>query len=197
MDVDFSFCCTQKHVQQRKKFTPEEDEKLKQLVGLFGSKKWESIASQMPGRTGRQCRDRYKNYLVPGYFNGQWTQEEDDLLKEKYLNMGPQWSKMTAFFDGRSANSLKNRWNYFVCRQPEVVALNNILTPPSEPSESNSQKESDDSSDLFQFPVQAVQESEKSMEIEDTSSFDITFFEFPNPNELFIIGFDEPDAFGF
>lgn len=104
---------------QRKKFTPEEDEKLKNLVENTEFKKWDAIAKEMPGRTGRQCRDRYKNYLVPGFFNGQWSKEEDNLLRLKYAEFGPHWSKITAFFKNRSANALKNRWNYFVSKHIE------------------------------------------------------------------------------
>lgn len=100
----------------RRKFTQEEDAKLCQLVNQYGAKKWDQIAKMMPGRTGRQCRDRYRNYLIPGFFNGQWSQEEDELLHEKFNQMGRQWARMMQFFPGRSANSLKNRWNYFVCR---------------------------------------------------------------------------------
>lgn len=100
----------------RKKFSPEEDEKLKNLVEKIGSKKWEIIAKEMPGRTGRQCRDRYQNYLIPGFFNGQWSQQEDELLLKKFIEFGSQWSKITPFFSNRSANALKNRWNYFVSR---------------------------------------------------------------------------------
>lgn len=100
----------------RKKFTEEEDERLRELVQKKGARKWNVIASYMPGRTGRQCRDRYRNYLVPGFFHGEWTQGEDDLLREKYNEYGPQWARITDFFQRRSANSLKNRWNYFVSR---------------------------------------------------------------------------------
>lgn len=100
----------------RKKFSFEEDEKLKYLVKKHGSRKWDIIAREIPGRTGRQCRDRYMNYLVPGFFNGQWSKKEDELLLEKYVEFGSQWSKITKFFPGRSANSLKNRWNYFVSK---------------------------------------------------------------------------------
>lgn len=101
----------------RRKFSPEEDEKLRLLVEKQGPKKWDQIAKEMPGRTGRQCRDRYKNYLVPGFFNGQWSEEEDKLLLEMYLQYGSQWSKLSKFFKNRSANSLKNRWNYFVLKK--------------------------------------------------------------------------------
>ena len=65
---------------KRRKFTKEEDDTLVQLVDQYGTKSWDHIAEHMAGRTGRQCRDRYRNYLVPGYFNGQWTQEEDDII---------------------------------------------------------------------------------------------------------------------
>lgn len=101
---------------QRKKFTREEDEHLKRLVEKMGCKKWENIAKHMPGRTGRQCRDRYQNYLIPGFFSGQWSQMEDELLLQKYKDMGSQWSKMTKYFNNRNANSLKNRWNYYVSK---------------------------------------------------------------------------------
>lgn len=100
----------------RKKFTEEEDHRLRELVEEYGARQWDQIAEKMPGRSGRQCRDRYRNYLIPGFFNGQWSQAEDDLLRQVYAEMGPQWAKMMRYFKGRSANSLKNRWNYFVCR---------------------------------------------------------------------------------
>ena len=106
----------------RRKFSNEEDEQLKKLVATYGAKNWDKIAELIPGRTGRQCRDRYRNYLIPGFFNGQWTQEEDDLLREKFQEIGPKWAKMALFFHGRSANALKNRWNYFVCRNPVTTA---------------------------------------------------------------------------
>ena len=70
----------------------------------------------MPGRNGRQCRDRYTNYLMPGYFNGQWTTEEDHILETKFIEYGPQWSKITKFFNNRSSSSLKNRWNYYLAK---------------------------------------------------------------------------------
>lgn len=103
----------------RKLFSKEEDDKLKSLVAQFGRKSWDFIASLLPGRTGRQCRERYRNYLLPGTCYGQWTHDEDILLNLKYQEIGPHWSKMTHFFKGRSANSIKNRWNCCVCKMPQ------------------------------------------------------------------------------
>lgn len=101
---------------QRRKFTPEEDEKLRMLVAENGAQKWDMIAESMPGRTGRQCRDRYQNYLSPGISRDEWTEEEEKLLVEKYAEFGSHWSKISRFFQGRTGTALKNRWNYYVSR---------------------------------------------------------------------------------
>lgn len=100
----------------RRKFTEEEDKFLTELVKEMGPKKWEEIAKRMPNRTARQCRDRYSNYLIPGFFNGEWSSEEDELLYQKYQEIGPRWAVLKEFFKNRSPNSIKNRWNYFVSR---------------------------------------------------------------------------------
>lgn len=121
----------------RQKFTQEEDDKLKELVEKMGSRKWESIAKEMPGRTGRQCRDRYQNYLTPGFFNGQWSSEEDYMLRLKYMELGPQWSKISLFFKSRSPNSLKNRWNYFVSKHFNDITYTNIQPKIDRTSEYN------------------------------------------------------------
>ncbi|KAK8885269.1 hypothetical protein M9Y10_040715 [Tritrichomonas musculus] len=105
----------------RKKFSPEEDEILTEMVDKLGPKNWNRIAQFLPYRTARQCRDRYCNYLAPGFFNGEWLKEEDDLLYEKYKEIGPKWVQINSFFKNRSPNSLKNRWNYFVSRMyPQI-----------------------------------------------------------------------------
>ena len=81
-------------------FTPEEDEKLKSLTSKYGTRSWSLIASFMAGRTPKQCRDRYSNYLVPGYFKGQWSNEEDQLLLKLYQQHGPKWSIIQRSFYG-------------------------------------------------------------------------------------------------
>ncbi|KAK8887792.1 hypothetical protein M9Y10_038849 [Tritrichomonas musculus] len=94
----------------RSKFTPQEDATLKELVAKYGSTKWSEIAMKLPNRTGRQCRERWKNYLAPGIQNGPWSQEEDALLVQKVKELGTMWSKMVQFFPGRTDVNLKNRW---------------------------------------------------------------------------------------
>lgn len=39
-------------------WTPEEDQRMVELVQQHGAKKWSFIASQLKGRIGKQCRER-------------------------------------------------------------------------------------------------------------------------------------------
>lgn len=96
----------------RMKFSNIEDMELKRLVQQSGEDvNWKIIADAMGnGRTSRQCRERYRNYLSPKLKNGPWTLEEESILEEKYQIFGPKWSKMTKFFKGRSDVNLKNHW---------------------------------------------------------------------------------------
>ncbi|KAK8863959.1 hypothetical protein M9Y10_011653 [Tritrichomonas musculus] len=110
---------------QRKLFSIEEDAKLRFLVSQYGNKDFKKIATFMPGRTPRQVRERYKNYLSPEVNNGPWSRDEDALLCQKYMELGPKWSKIADFFPSRSDINVKNRWTSIKGTQP----LNQIYKP--------------------------------------------------------------------
>jgi hypothetical protein len=74
------------------KFTPEEDERLAQLVMKYKESNWKAIAKELGSRNCRQCRERWKNYLSPNLNKEPWTALEDELLKRKYEEYGSQWS---------------------------------------------------------------------------------------------------------
>lgn len=129
---------------RKRKFTQEEDSKICHFVKIHGAKDWNIIAKNVPGRTGRQCRDRYQNYLFPGFFNGQWAKEEDDLLYEKYRLYGNKWSKITQFFPNRSSNSIRNRMKYLkrkIYNEPKITnelnVYSNLKNPKSQYYQSN------------------------------------------------------------
>ena len=65
---------------------------------------------KLTNSTGRQCRERWKNYLAPGIQKDKWSPEEDALLVQKVKELGTMWSKMVPFFPGRTDVNLKNRW---------------------------------------------------------------------------------------
>ena len=118
-----------------RRFTLLEDQRLKELVAQFGARRWQAIAQHMPGRTGRQCRDRYSNYLSPAFYNVKWTAEDDELLLQKHEEFGPQWTKLMSFFPGKTANNIKNRWNYSVSRLKEQREQRMVEGKPYVPPE--------------------------------------------------------------
>lgn len=106
-----------KKLHTRRKFTSEEDELIKKLVAEHGEFCWHLVATKIPGRTPRQCRERYNNNLKPDFITSEWTFEEDASLYLKYIELGPQWTLISQYFQGRSPATIKNRWNYYVSKQ--------------------------------------------------------------------------------
>lgn len=93
----------------RQKFFPEEDQTLRRLVERHGTDRWDLIAGQMPGRNVRQCRERWKHYLSGKVGRIDWSPEEILLLKEKYNQLGPKWTKIASFFENKTDIQIKNK----------------------------------------------------------------------------------------
>ena len=112
----------------RTKFSPQEDQRLKELVAQYGTSDWAKIALALGGRTSRQCRERYKNFLQPCLVNGPWTPEEDELLIRLFHQYGPNWVAMhRRHFPTRSNNNIKNHWAILA---PQLLKLTSGLRPP-------------------------------------------------------------------
>ena len=96
-------------VRRRRRFTPEEDMKIKEIIIKEGLN-WDKILPQFPHKTKRQLKDRWVYYLNPELKAAPFTTQEDILLETKLFEMGPKWRKMVVFFPGRTDVALKNRW---------------------------------------------------------------------------------------
>jgi len=106
----------------KRPWTAEEDDILRTLVEQHGPCRWPTIASQMNGRAGKQCRERWLNHLDKSVKKEDWTAEEDERLTQLIETHGPKWSHIKAYLPGRMDNAIKNRWSLILRAQRRTQA---------------------------------------------------------------------------
>jgi hypothetical protein len=134
---------------QRHKFTSNEDVQLRTLVEQMGDASWDEVARLMHGLTARQCRDRYKNYLLNSLVMAPWTSEEESIVRERYRRLGPKWVEIAKSLIGRSGNQGKNRWHRHLARQDGCEGTG----PSNEGSTESEDEPKDEGPSVFLCPV--------------------------------------------
>ena len=120
----------EKHGKMKMKWKPHEDKILTEIISWHGAGHWDSIAIHLPGRSGKQCRERWITFLSPDVKRDEWTKEEDDILVKMQHQYGNQWALIAKFLPGRSSISIKNRFKSLLRHdmKDKSTFLNEILT---------------------------------------------------------------------
>jgi hypothetical protein len=73
---------------------------------------WADLAPRLPGKSGKQIRDRWINYLNPAINHLPFSREDDLLLWEGHKKLGKRWVEISdkVFNSSRPENHIKNRW---------------------------------------------------------------------------------------
>lgn len=98
----------EKNGEKRKRWTPEDQEKLMRLVSEIGPK-WTEFATQVfPDRSERAIKEQYYKLSK----EKPWTTEEQQRLVDYVKSQGSQWSRLTTYFPDRSSYDLKRQYSF-------------------------------------------------------------------------------------
>jgi snRNA-activating protein complex subunit 4 len=97
---------------KNRKWTELEDNVLIQAVEKFGLSNWVKVAYFLPGRTNRQCRERYIMRLgVKNRKVAEWSSSEDKKLLELAPAFNYRWATLVNHINGRNPHQIASRYD--------------------------------------------------------------------------------------
>jgi hypothetical protein len=91
----------------KESFSQEEDNRIAKFEETHGIEKISELIPQLPNRTARQIRERYRLYLDPSVLKTPFEYEEDMKLLQYVKEIGKKWSKIAKLIKGRTDVQLK------------------------------------------------------------------------------------------
>jgi hypothetical protein len=116
------------------KWTTQEDGTLIDAVKKYkNGEDWTAIAALIPGRTRKQCRQRWFKQVEPSSRTtkiqskkdetparaGKWATKEDSMLKDAVQKHNGDWVAISALVPGRTKKKCWNRWKYVLASKSD------------------------------------------------------------------------------
>ena len=91
--------------------TIDEDRLIAEHVRDNGAKQWIDLTKLIPGKSSKQCRERWYNHLDPERKTGDWCESEIRAILDGHRRYGSRWVEISKSVPGRNDNTIKNLWN--------------------------------------------------------------------------------------
>ena len=98
----------------RQKWSKGENTLLERIVRDNKGLKWDQIAEKFNAsaptmkKTGKQCRERFRNYIDVCNINTKWTREEKILFVLLHSTYGNRWEEIAKFYEEKKDRTIKN-----------------------------------------------------------------------------------------
>jgi hypothetical protein len=127
-------------------WTPAEDAALAQQVGADPPGKgrrskrcWTEVAAGVPGRDGKQCRERWRNHVNPAINKSRFSAAELAHVQKRHAEIGPKWARIATELSFRTDSQVKNAFNANRARGAARVVEAEAMPPAFQPSEDPTQ----------------------------------------------------------
>jgi len=116
----------------RQMWSHEEDKALLEIVRSQGKMVWGQVADKLKeklphsNKTGKQCRERYRNYVDPGLYKKEWSKSDKIIFLLLHKQYGNHWGQIAKYFQGRNDISLKNLFYSYIRRVLRHLKEGNI-----------------------------------------------------------------------
>ena len=122
-----------------KRWTPEEDQKLRDAITQHGTTNWQAVATMVGnGRARSQCSHRWNRVLNPEISKANWSKEEEQILIKSVEQYGNKaWTRVAQQLGNRTDVQCRFKYRYLMKKFDQANALAAQEQPQQMPKETD------------------------------------------------------------